>query len=500
MNLTNIQKEIISTSGNLIVRASAGTGKTFTMVQKISKEIDENKSHKVVAAITFTIKAAQEIKDRLTIDSFNHFIGTNNSFAIEEIIKPFAKDVFGEDFDIDMDTDYNIKMDSFDECLDYIRTNGIISSFRENKKNFVFQLAYKIITLSDACRKYIGAKYFKFYIDEYQDCDEDMHRFFMYICKNLKIDTFIVGDEKQSIYMWRGAYPQAFKNISNDPEFQNIFMVDNFRSCEQIQNYSNLLCLETRHLYKPLEIDNKVIIYNTNDKSLADCIHNELDISKSIALLRFRRNDAEDCSMFLNDSGYNFVYIPLLPISEITTSAAWLYDCIARYVVVEKYSVYDVISEIPVEGEESKKSTRQIEKCLNDIKNSTEDKDTFHQKIKFAFEYFDYSYDKINTDKLYETITNNKYYPAFDTDSYKHIAITFHSSKGLEFDQVIIFASDYDLNNESGLYNHYVAATRAKEKLVIINDGSYKSNCFFQKLNLILKTSSISIDDVCDVK
>lgn len=39
-----------------------------------------------LAAITFTIKAAQEIKDRLTIDSSRHFIGTNNSFVIEEII------------------------------------------------------------------------------------------------------------------------------------------------------------------------------------------------------------------------------------------------------------------------------------------------------------------------------------------------------------------------------------------------------------------------------
>ena len=69
MNLTPVQQQIVDTPGNLIVRASAGTGKTHTMVAKIATEIEHNHTHKSIAAITFTIKAAQEIKDRLTIDS-----------------------------------------------------------------------------------------------------------------------------------------------------------------------------------------------------------------------------------------------------------------------------------------------------------------------------------------------------------------------------------------------------------------------------------------------
>ena len=51
MNLSPVQEEIVNMPGNLIVRASAGTGKTHTMVSKIAKEISENKTHKVVAAI-----------------------------------------------------------------------------------------------------------------------------------------------------------------------------------------------------------------------------------------------------------------------------------------------------------------------------------------------------------------------------------------------------------------------------------------------------------------
>ena len=48
------------------------------------------------------------------------------------------------------------------------------------------------------------------------------------------------------------------------------------------------------------------------------------------------------------------------------------------------------------------------------------------------------------------------------------ISITFHSAKGLEFEQVILFVSDYKLKTPQDIYNHYVACTRAKTKLVMV--------------------------------
>ena len=209
MKLSPLQEKIVNTSGNLIVRASAGTGKTHTMVNKIAKEINDNRTHKVVAAITFTIKAAQEIKDRLSVDITQHFIGTNNSFVIEEIIKPFMKDVYGSDYDIDMSTDYSreAKVATFQDAIDKIKSERILCSYTDITKNFIFELAQEIVEKSVACRLYLQAKYFKIYIDEYQDCDKSMHKFFMYLCDELNIETFVVGDEKQSIYIWRGAYP-----------------------------------------------------------------------------------------------------------------------------------------------------------------------------------------------------------------------------------------------------------------------------------------------------
>lgn len=134
---TEIQQEIIEQSGNLVVTASAGTGKTFTLVQKINYEAKNYKGYKTIAAITFTIKAAKEIKDRLNqVDTRDFFIGTNNSFAIDEVIRPFLRDVYGAEYCIKFEIDYNQKFNTIQEGLNFIK-KGVLGSYNENKANFV---------------------------------------------------------------------------------------------------------------------------------------------------------------------------------------------------------------------------------------------------------------------------------------------------------------------------------------------------------------------------
>ena len=496
MKLSPVQKEIVETSGNLIVRASAGTGKTFTMVNKIAKEIDDNHTHKVIAAITFTIKAAQEIKDRLSVDIFQHFIGTNNSFVIEEVIKPFMKDVYGTDFDLDMSTDYSVKVNTFQEGIEKVRNEGILCSYKDNKKNFIFDLAQVIVKKSLACRLYLQAKYFKIYIDEYQDCDKSMHDFFMYLCDELNIETFIVGDEKQSIYIWRGAYPEAFKDIWTKSNFKKKFMGNNFRSCQQIQNYSNLLCDETRDLYSPTDNVDNIVWLSSREANWATKVMSNIDPDKSLALLRFSNRDAKNGAEKLTTNGLECIYIPQIPIADITTETAWLYTAIAKYFILEKYSVYDVISEIPVEGNESRKTVSTIKKLLSKIEENINDESLFSSSVTALAKYLGYDTRPEHIDKLFDTICDSSYHVAFELDKYKHIATTFHSSKGLEFEQVIVFAEDYSLKDMPSIYNHYVAATRAKNKLIIVKLNNYYANCFQNNLQNIFSKSGHNIEDV----
>ncbi len=500
--LSPLQKEIVEESGNLIVRASAGTGKTHTMVSKIVYDIEHQHTHKVVAAITFTIKAANEIKERMTIDTTSHFIGTNNSFAIEEIIKPFMKDVFGMEYKLDMSTDYSTKVNTFAEGLAKIKDEQILCSYENSKGNFIFQLALDILKKSKACQLYLQAKYFKIYVDEYQDCDKDMHDLFMYICKILRIDTFVVGDEKQSIYMWRGAYPKAFMSIWDRPDFSKKLMRDNFRSCQQIQNYSNLLCNETRDLYKPVDDLSSVIMVCATADNWVSSIIPYLDTEKKCALLRYSNANAEAGANELTDGKVEFTYVPQTPIADITTETAWLYNAIAKFFILPKYSAFDFRDEIPNEVVGNKRVLNYIKKALSILDEciKQEDASGFEKQIVLMADYLGYETKTDHCERLYRTICDKRYHPAFNIDDLKRIAITFHSSKGLEFEQVIMFVSDYRLSSEQDIYNHYVAATRAKSKLIMvyINDD-WKAKLFAQNINKILAESKLKMSNVATV-
>ena len=82
----------------------------------------------------------------------------------------------------------------------------------------------------------------------------------------------------------------------------------------------------------------------------------------------------------------------------------------------------------------------------------------------------------------------------------KRIAITFHSSKGLEFEQVIMFVSDYRLSSEQDIYNHYVAVTRAKSKLIMVYiNEDQNAKQFAKNINKILAESNLKMSNVATV-
>ena len=129
-----------------------------------------------------------------------------------------------------------------------------------------------------------------------------------------------------------------------------------------------------------------------------------------------------------------------------------------------------------------------------------EDSSGFEKQFGLMETYLGYEIKSDHCDKLYRTICDKRYHPAFDIEGLKRIAITFHSSKGLEFDQVILFVSDYRLSSEQEIYNHYVAATRAKSKLIMVyvNDD-WNASRFAKNVNRILAESGLKMSDVATV-
>ena len=122
--------------------------------------------------------------------------------------------------------------------------------------------------------------------------------------------------------------------------------------------------------------------------------------------------------------------------------------------------------------------------------------DPFKEKVKNIAEFFGYTLEDRHLKKLYETVTEEIYHTAFKIEEYNNISITFHSSKGLEYDQVIVFANDYALNDLSSIYNHYVAVTRAKSRLIIVN---FNNSRFINNLNNLLLPKHLQIQDIMSI-
>ena len=497
ISLSAKQTEIVKHDGNIVVSASAGTGKTRTMVSKIVYDLERNKSHKVVAAITFTIKATEEIRERLVVDASQNFIGTNNTFAIEEVIKPFMKDVYGEDYNIDFDTDYtngDYKFLEFDEGMELMKNNGTIYSYKQSvNKSFVFELALDIVKKSKTCRLFLTSKYLGLYIDEYQDCDGEMHSFFLYLCEKLGLRTFIVGDDKQSIYRWRGARPELFISVTNNNNFQHFILTENHRSPMSIQNYSNLLFSNTASLYQQTENKGEIIVIRKDITDWANTVCSFIDSSKSVALLRSANSNtrnskggAKEGADTLSQHGLNVVFIPEAPVEQITTTAAWIYMATARYILLDSYTEYDFIQQVPSEGEMEKKTVNAVKKRLDKVKLNKDNYEGFKTSFTTLLAFFNHAIpDDAHMQKLLDTINDPQYIVSIDEELPLHLSMTLYKSKGLEFEQVIIFFEDYAHAGNidaSHLNSHYVASTRAKSKLILVSTQHNDTVAFFKKL------------------
>ena len=88
---TDEQKLIIKDDGNVVVTAKPGSGKTFTIVEKIYQISQKLYDHQGIIAISFTKKASRELEQRAKnrgAAKKSSFYGTIDSFYISQIIIP----------------------------------------------------------------------------------------------------------------------------------------------------------------------------------------------------------------------------------------------------------------------------------------------------------------------------------------------------------------------------------------------------------------------------
>jgi len=295
--LNNEQKKAATfKDGPCLVIAGAGSGKTKVLTTRIANLIENGVKPYNILAITFTNKAAGEMRERVNniINAHDAFIGTFHSFGLKiirensalfnltsaftlidtedqtSIIKKIMKDI--------NITDKMISPAFIKSKISFIKNNMLSDSeianflISENEKIAVKiyyeyekilkrnntldfdDLLKKPVELFNS-NKEVLEKYqdkFKYIlIDEYQDTNEVQYKLVKLLSKKY-LNLFVVGDPSQSIYAFRGANYQNILNFEKD-----------FKGCTVIKLPQNYRSTQTI-----LDAANEVISHNKQRKDL----------------------------------------------------------------------------------------------------------------------------------------------------------------------------------------------------------------------------------------
>ena len=274
--------------GPLLVLAGAGTGKTRVLVHRIAHLVDTGADPRAILAVTFTNKAAGEMRHRLRgllgaradamwIGTFHstcarllrrhgEAVGLTKSFVIFDdddqikLVEKLLKET-GLDEQVSARTVLSrfdraknrgvdpraVKTGTFDDVIERIYPLYQAQLAKENAVDFN-DLLLKTLDLfaHDAARRVLQTRFSHVLVDEFQDTNRvqyELVRRFAEATRNLTV----VGDDDQSIYAWRGAEPRNLLDFDRDfPDAMVVKLEQNYRSTQMILDAANGIIQKNR--------------------------------------------------------------------------------------------------------------------------------------------------------------------------------------------------------------------------------------------------------------
>ena len=318
--LNERQQEAIKTlDGPMLVLAGAGSGKTKVLTTKVAYLLEERDvSPQNILAITFTNKAAKEMKDRIfsligrqafliQISTFHSFglkilkenydlLGYESNFTIldasdsETVIKKIMKD-----YDIDS-SKYNYRaikssissnkneMVGVEEFKKFVYNDYdevVLKVYEEYEKELkrsnaidfddLLILPLKLFNEHKEVLEKYQEQYKYVFIDEYQDTNKPQYILSKLISAKYKNIT-VVGDNDQAIFTWRGADYKNILNFEKDYEDAKVVILDeNYRSTKTILKAANNVIKNNKlrkekNLWTENEDGNKITYYKAFDE------------------------------------------------------------------------------------------------------------------------------------------------------------------------------------------------------------------------------------------
>ena len=355
-SLNDKQREAAShDKGPILVIAGAGTGKTRVLTHRTAYLIESGKAMPwEVLAITFTNKAAEEMKERIcrlidySIDRM--WIGTFHSVCVR-ILRSFIDRIgYDRNFIIYDDDDQKIvikdcikELELDPKLYNYNSIKALISNeknrrntpdnyIKDNYLNYANRNKGEVYALYEKKLKAANAldfddliiktlelfeknedvlelyqERFKYIlVDEYQDTNNAQYNLIRILGKkkNGESNVFVVGDEDQSIYGWRGADISNILNFENDFKGAKIVKLEkNYRSTDVILNAANGVIKNNcqrkgKNLYTEQKVGNLIRIIETDNErdeafttaALIRKEHRENNINYSEIAILYRTN------------------------------------------------------------------------------------------------------------------------------------------------------------------------------------------------------------------
>jgi len=295
-NLSDIQRTIVQHGdGPLLVVAGPGSGKTRVLTERIRRLLYESEGHFRILALTFTNKAANEMKERLAeFPDINQraFIGTLHSFCMEVLAnrgksvgidklpnifesyydrKQVLLQAVMDDLDIRHELKYAGDSKEQDKLLNGwlgmigdAKNKLLLPEMLNNKINRkvyeaynnglrasdvvdfddLLLLTYRLFQEHPKIADFYRRQYRYICIDEAQDLNEAQYQVLRALCGLEYRNVMMVGDPKQAIFVWNGANPEYLDKFKRDFDAKKISMDENFRSSQVVVKAAKTLAPE----------------------------------------------------------------------------------------------------------------------------------------------------------------------------------------------------------------------------------------------------------------
>lgn len=323
--------------GQVLILAGAGSGKTRVLTHRIAHMVEDlNIAPYNILAITFTNKAAKEMKDRVRAligeCAENMWISTFHSTCVKILRREIDKIGYKSSFTIYDSSDQKTLVK---ECMKTVNINDkdiseqeIISkigkakdrmqtarsfklenesNFRENKIADVYEMYQKRLKENNALDfddlifktvelfksnpetlEFYQRKFKYIMVDEYQDTNGAQYELVKLLASKYK-NICVVGDDDQCIYQWRGADIKNILDFEKDyPDAKVIKLEQNYRSKGNILNAANVVIVnnsnrKSKALRTEQELGSKIKVYRAySDSDEGDFVGKQiLDIRKN---------------------------------------------------------------------------------------------------------------------------------------------------------------------------------------------------------------------------